>query len=72
MFLFLQFCKKIVDNFLLLLLSVCKKDGQKQTGRSGRFQEKGFKLYSTNSERKTKSRTLYRLSKAGEEENNIK
>jgi hypothetical protein len=45
MFLFLQFCKWIVDNFLLLLW-VCEKDGQKQTGRSGRFQEKGFKLYS--------------------------
>jgi hypothetical protein len=61
-----------VGNFLLLLLSVCKKDGQKQTGRSGRFQEKGFKLYSTNSEPRTKSRTLYRLSKASEEENNRK
>jgi hypothetical protein len=70
MFLFLQFCKRIVDNFLLLL--VCKKDGQKQTGRSGKFQEKGFKLYSTNSEPRTKSRTLYRLSKADEEENNRK
>jgi hypothetical protein len=46
MFLFPQFCKRIVDDFLLLLFSVCKKDGQKQTGRSGRFQEKGFKLYS--------------------------
>jgi hypothetical protein len=55
--------------FFFFFSPFAKQIVKRKQGRSRRFQEKG---YSTNSEPRTKSRTLYRLSKAGEEENNGK